>query len=288
MTSKVSRRSVLGVMALAGSAALVGRVPAQAQTGGNLLERLRSAKMAKVAIAAQPPYSELLPDGTLGGIGPAVSKAVMDKLGVPKLEAVVVPYGDMIPGLMAGRWDFISACLSVTQARCKQVNYAPPIVFDPVTAAYLADLKEVPASFEEMAKRGLNVGVIAGAYILPKMRGIFAADKLVTFPDTNALVEGLSIKRVDLAIGANSGFLVVQKAGKIDFKISKPVADLLPAGSGPAFRPTDTELYDAFHKEVMAMKASGEIAKLNEQFGFIYDRAQYDKVTMTEACQVAI
>lgn len=287
MTLIWSRRRVLGAMAIAGSGALMTRQSVQAQTGGNLLERLRSQKMAKVAIAAQPPYSELLPDGTLGGIGPAVSKAVMDKLGVPKLEGIVVPYGDMIPGLMAGRWDFVSACLSVTQARCKQVNYSPPIVFDPVTGAYIGD-KNVPTSFDAIAKSGMSVGVISGAYILPKLRSMMAADKLITFPDTNALVDGVAAKRVDIGLGANSGFIVVQKAGKVDFKISKPMTDMLPAGSGPAFRQTDNELFDAFSKEVMAMKQSGEIAKLNAQYGFVYDREQYDRVTMQEACQVAI
>src|SRR3954470_19026950 len=106
-----SRRNVLGALATASSAGVITMRPTVAQTGNGLLERLRKDKVAKVAIAAQPPFSEMLPDGTLAGLGPTVTKAVMEKLGVPKLEGIVVPYGEIIPGLMAGRWDFVAACL---------------------------------------------------------------------------------------------------------------------------------------------------------------------------------
>jgi polar amino acid transport system substrate-binding protein len=230
----------------------------------------------------------MLQDGTLTGIGPTVAKAVMDKLGVPKLEGIVVPYAEMIPGLMAGRWDFVAGCLAITQARCKQVFYSPPIVFDPVTAAYTDDFKDPPKSMAEIGQRKMHVGIISGGYMVPMMRSLTTPDKISLFPDTAALMDGLLAKRVDVAVGANSGFTTFQKQRKVPFSISKPMADMQPPGSGPAFRPTDTELFDAFQKEVLAMKKSGEIAKLNEQFGFLYVREQYDSVTMAEACQRAM
>ena len=288
MQDNWSRRSVLGALAATGSGALIGAPAVHAQSGSNLLERLRSEKVAKVAIAEQPGYSEMLPDGTLTGIGPTVAKTVMNKLGVPKLEGIVVPYGEMIPGLMAGRWDFVSACLSITQARCKQVLYSPPIVFDPVTAAYTDDLKDPPTSMAEIGERKLQVGIISGGYMVPKMRSLASLEKISIFPDTPALMDGLLAKRIDVALGANLGFTTYQKLRKVAFNLTKPMTDIKPAGSGPAFRYSDMELFDAFQKEVLAMKKSGEIAKLNEQFGFFYTRDEYDSVTMAEACQRAI
>jgi polar amino acid transport system substrate-binding protein len=272
---------------VAGGSALLGAPAVRAQTG-NLLERLRKDKVAKVAIAAQPPYSEMLPDGTLAGLGPMVVKSVMTKLGVPKLEGIVVPYGEMIPGLMAGRWDFVGGCLSITQARCKQVMFSPPICFDPVTGAYRDDLKDPPASMAEIGQRKMQVGIISGGYMVPMMRSLTTPDKISIFPDNAALMDGLLAKRIDIAIGANSGFTSFKKQRQVAFNITKPMTDMEPAGSGPAFRTTDTELLEAFSTEVLALKKSGEVAKYNEQLGFVYFRDLYDTVTMTESCKRAI
>ena len=124
--------------------------------------------------------------------------------------------------------------------------------------------------------------------MVPKMRSLTTLDKISIFPDNAALMDGLLAKRVEVAIGMNSGFTTFQKQRQIAFKISEPMADLQPSGCGPAFRPTDRDLFDAFQKEVLAMKKSGEVAKLSEQFGFLYLRDEYDNLTMMEACQEAI
>jgi polar amino acid transport system substrate-binding protein len=283
-----SRRNVLGALATAGGAGLITMQPTAAQTGGGLLEKLRKDKVAKVALAAQPPFSEMLPDGTLTGLGPTVTKIVMEKLGVPKLEGIVVPYGEIIPGLMAGRWDLVAACLSITQVRCKQVLYSDPICFDAVVVAHPADMASPPKSMAEIGTQGLKVGLINGAYMLPMMRNLTSADKISVFPDTAALIDGMLGKRVDVALATYTGFVAVQKQRSTTFKISLPMSDIKSAGSGPAFRPNDMDLFEAFEKEVKAMKQSGEVARINEQFGFQYIREMYDPVTMKEACAVAI
>jgi polar amino acid transport system substrate-binding protein len=282
-----SRRSVLGGLAAVGSG-LVTMRPSAAETDNGLLARLRKAKVAKVAIAAQPPFSEMLPDGSLAGLGPTVTKIVMEKCGVPKIEGIVVPYGEIIPGLMAGRWDFVAACLSITQVRCKQVLYSDPICFDTVVVGYPQEMEKPPASMAELGKQGLKVGLINGAYMLPMMRGLTTPDKISVFPDVPALIDGMLGRRVDVALATYTGFVAIRKHRQTPFKISPPMTDIKSAGAGPAFRRTDTDLFDAFEKEVKAMKQSGEVAKLNEQLGFQYIRELHDNITMKEACAVAI
>jgi polar amino acid transport system substrate-binding protein len=284
----LSRRNVMSGLA-AGAAGLIGAPAAFAQTPGGLLERLRREKVAKVAIAPQPPYSELLPDGTMAGLGPTVAQTIMTKLGVPKLEGVAVPYGELIPGLMAGRWDFVAACLSITKPRCNQVQYSSPICFDSSVVAYLpADLPEPPKTAVEIGKRGLIVGVLAGGYQIPYLRTVIPSENILQFPDTAALGDVLLIKRIQVALAAYSGLSAVQKNRNPSFSISPPLPDIRIAGSGPAFRPNDTDLFDAFEKELRAMKDSGEIARLNEQFGFQYVRSLDDPITMKEACAIAL
>jgi polar amino acid transport system substrate-binding protein len=288
VTGDWSRRRFLGAFAAGGGAELLATSRACSQTSNGILERLRREKIAKVALAAQPPFSEMLPDGALNGLGPTVAQAVMDRLGVPKLEGIVVPYGEIIPGLMAGRWDFVAACLSITQARCKQDIHFSPICFDPVVIAYLNDRENLPTSISEIGKQGLKVGLISGAYMLPMTRKLASPDKVTVFPDAAALIDGLSGRRVDVALATSAGFILLQQRRSAPFKISQPMTDVKPAGSGPAFRSDDLDLIDAFERELKAMKVSGEIARVNEQFGFRYSRSLYDDISMKEACLVAI
>jgi len=101
------------------------------------LARLQAAKKVRVGIANQPPYSALNPDGSITGAGPDITKAIMERLGITQIEGVTATYGELIPGMLADRWDFVSACLTITDARCKQIVFADPLVFDGTAIVYL-------------------------------------------------------------------------------------------------------------------------------------------------------
>ena len=115
---------------------------AAAQPEGGLLERLRKQGVAKVGIANAPPFSQLRPDGTMTGVGPAVAQRVLEKLGVPRLEGAIATYGELIPGMLAGRWDFVAASMTITKERCGQVLYADPITFEGPSIITSPDLAE--------------------------------------------------------------------------------------------------------------------------------------------------
>jgi polar amino acid transport system substrate-binding protein len=282
-----NRRDLIRFGGGAISAAAVMRSGAALAQGGGLLAQLREKQVARVAFAAQPPYSELKPDGSLSGIAPIVSQTIMQRLGVPKLEGITVTYAEIIPGLMAGRWDFIAACLAISGTRCKQVSYADPIVFDPAVVAYLpSEVSDVPNTVEAIGKTGLKTGTIAGLYALRQVQHAIGAN-LTIFPDNAALIDGMINKRVQVALCSLTGFKLIQTMRTTQFKVSEPLTDILIAGSGPAFRQTDTDLYQAFQGEMRKMRQSGEIAALNQQFGFTYVREKYDAMTAERACEIA-
>ncbi|MES0885417.1 transporter substrate-binding domain-containing protein, partial [Roseibium sp. SCP14] len=93
----LAKAAVVSGLALAG--ALSG--PAHAS---DKLDELRAAGTAKIAIANEPPYSSIDGEGNIGGAAPDVARAVLNELGIQNVEAVVVDYGAMIPGLLAGRF----------------------------------------------------------------------------------------------------------------------------------------------------------------------------------------
>ena len=90
------------------------------------LEDLREQGYATVAVANEPPYSDIKGDGYVTGAAPDVARAVMAKLGVPELRAKVVGYGAMIPALMARRVDMATSGLYIKPKRCESIIYSEP------------------------------------------------------------------------------------------------------------------------------------------------------------------
>ena len=137
MTHLWKRRGVLGAIGAVGASAFVG--PAVAQQG--TLEKLKKAGSIKIGIADNLPWSKLNPDGTLSGIGPTIIAQVAKRLGIPKVEAVVGTYGELIPGLLAGRWDMVGASLTISPERCAQVIFADPFYRKGETPRYFGFVK---------------------------------------------------------------------------------------------------------------------------------------------------
>ena len=269
MTRALSRRSFVKVFAASG-AVLTTRDALRAAPAPSSLEALRKSGAVRIGVANEPPYSGLAPDGTLTGFAPALVQTIMGRLGVPHVSGVVAPYGQLIPGLMAGRWDFIGASLTISAARCAQVRYSDPITFDGGVIFFRPqDLKERPSSVHDIAKMHLTVGVLLGGNSsqICAAAGV-SSDRVRQFPDAPSLIDGMLGKRIDVALSTYSSTRDILKKRQVEATLVYPVPDAPPHGSGPAFRSDDKDLYDSFQRELRAMKASGEFVTLARTFGF--------------------
>ena len=225
----LSKRSYLGRAVLGGIVAIICGVTsvaasAQSVPQGGVLDKLRKAGVVKIALVNAPPYGTMSPDGTVGGLGPTVVKTIMARLGVPKVEGVISTYGELIPGLMAGRWDIIGATMTITPARCQQVTFSDPEFIEGLGFAYVpADVPSPPKSIKEIGEKLDQIGVKSGSNELAVMQASAAAGRKGTvsqFPDNAAMLEGLQSKRVQLVVGGvmvlraerdrrNNGFEVI-------------------------------------------------------------------------------
>jgi polar amino acid transport system substrate-binding protein len=279
----IARRAVLTAAGAAALSFANAARPSYAEAG--LLAKLRTDKKVRVGIANEPPYSVLNPDGTMTGISPTIVKIIMTRLGVPNIEGYVAGYGQLIPGMQAGRWDFVGACLSITKLRCEQVMYAAPLVFD---ADAIVSLKsgpsESPKSIADLAKLGVTVGVLPGGAEFRELlaNGVKLAN-IRQFPNDMSIVDGLLAKRVPFALMGSAPLPLLIKQRSLELKIASPVPDDPPRGAGCAFRKENTDLYDAFQKELEAMRASGEYQKIAHQYGF-ETPPEYMKLTVQELC----
>lgn len=251
------------------------------------LAELRQAGVVKIGVANQPPYSGVNPDGSITGIAPTIVQMVMAKLGVPKVEGIVAPYGQLIPGLQAKRWDMIGAALTITKERCGQVLYVDPVTFDGGVIVFdTAEVKSPPKTIADAASAKLKVGALTGSYLVKKLIDLgIAQDNIAQFPDNPSLFDGIAAERVQVGV-TTYGAVLSLKTARPSFGISYPLPEDAPRGSAPAFSTADTELHALFQKELRALKQDGTFLKLSQQFGFEVP-AGMSIPNVEEACQRA-
>lgn len=268
----LARRDALKGIGLVGLGSVSGSAFAQvaAGTGRELLAKLQAAKKVRVGIANQPPFSALNPDGTLTGATPTITKKIMDRLGIPEIQGFIATYGELIPGMLADRWDFVSASLTITKPRCAQVRFADPMIFNGANiVAPKGHPGPMPKRFSELAKGNFVVGAPAGGADVKALLGAgVSPDNIRQFTNDQSELDGLFAKRIDFAIMAPGPVRLLIKQRNIELDVTYPVEDDPPRGSSCAFRIQDTDLYDAYVKELRAMRASGELTAILTEFGF--------------------
>lgn len=264
------RRAVAASAAALIAPTLLAPPPTLAQDQG-LLARLQASKRVRVGIANQPPFSALNPDGTLTGVAPTISQIVMRRLGITEMEGFVGSYGELVPGMLAGRWDYISACLTVTEPRCRQVTYSDPITSDRRCIVTLKGEK-APKKIAEL--KDYVVGLLAGGadFRLVQVRGVPLAN-LRQFPNDTALLDGLLARRFQVQFGSHPGIVdMIRKRGlENDLVMIYPIEDDGVSFAACAFRKEAADLHAAFQRELRAIKASGEFTKVVSSFGFDVD-----------------
>ena len=97
-----------------------------AEAHATTLEQGKSEGFLRGSNANEKPYAFMDADGNAKGIGPEVATAVWKALGVKDVAWSVTPFGTLIPGLKARRYDFVGAEMNILPDRCKQVAFTDP------------------------------------------------------------------------------------------------------------------------------------------------------------------
>lgn len=92
---------------------------------GDLLAQLQDAGTITVGFAGEAPYS-FEEDGDLTGATVALHREIFGELGIDNVEGVAVDFGSLIPGLNAGRFDAVSAGMSILPERCEEAAFTEP------------------------------------------------------------------------------------------------------------------------------------------------------------------
>jgi len=235
------------------------------------LARLKEQGFARIAIANEPPWTEVKADGKVSGAAPEVARAVLAKLGVPEVVASISEYGAMIPGLQARRFDLVTAGLFIKPERCAAVIFSEPDLCDAESFAVKKGNPLGLMTYGDIAKHAsAKVGAPGGGTEerLALEAGV-PRDRVVVVPDAQSGVKMLQDGRIDVyALPILSISDLLKKANDPNLEMIAPIAGTPVYCAGAAFNSKDADLRDAYDKALAELKASGEFAKIVEPYGF--------------------
>lgn len=260
-------------IASAATGVLLAAAAAGAALGQTTLEKAKEAGYIRVGFANEAPFGFATPDGKLTGEAPEVAKAVLAKMGIGEVDGVLTEFGSLIPGLKAGRFDIIAAGMFVNPARCQEIAFSEPsygigqaMLVPKGNPKGIADYASIAGNPD--LKLAVMSGAVEGGYA--EEAGV-AMDQIVSLPDQSSLVAAVQAGRADAA--SLSALSIADMAKKADgVESTKPfgeVAGKSVKGHGAfGFRKEDTDLLEAFNKELAAFLGSPEHIALVEPLGF--------------------
>ncbi|AZM62074.1 ectoine/hydroxyectoine ABC transporter substrate-binding protein EhuB [Streptomyces sp. WAC 01420] len=285
-----SRRSLLAGVAALGALAATGcsRVATASDTeGGELLERLRAQGVARLGIAGEIPFGYIDKNGELTGEAPELAKVIFKRLGVDRVQPVPTEFGSLIPGLNSQQFDIVAAGMYINPERCEQVIFSDPDyqMLDSfiVRKGNPLGLRDYADVVEKKAKFATGTGYAEIAYA--EEAGYDRGDILIV-PDQVAGLNAVETGRADVFAGtALTTREVVKKSTKAEVtEPFKPIVGGEPHvdGGAFAFRPSESNLRDAFNRELHKLKESGELLRILKPFGFTEN--EMTDMTAKELC----
>ena len=237
-----------------------------------LLAELQEAGTVTVGVANEVPYGSVGEDGQPTGIGPDVARAVLAELGIDEMQAEVVEFDSLIPGLQAGQFDLITAGMYITPARAAQVYFSDP---DYCVAESLGVPAGNPEGIEDFQtfvdNPDLTIAVASGTVEVDYVEDAGIPDEQVqTFGDIDPMYRALEAGEVDAVTGTLA--TVETQAAARDgiealpgfFPVDADGNDVYPCG-GHAF--DDEEFRDAFNEVLNRFREDGTTKEIILEYG---------------------
>ncbi|MBN9044279.1 MAG: ectoine/hydroxyectoine ABC transporter substrate-binding protein EhuB [Rhizobiales bacterium] len=240
------------------------------------LEQIKKDGYIRGATANEVPYGYMDTNGAAKGIGPDVAAAVFKSMGVKEIDWTVTPFGSLIPGLKARRFDFVAAEQNILPDRCKQVQFTTP------NSSYGEGLlvpKGNPKnlhSYDDIKKDpSLKIAIVSGADQLDFAHGLGIPDSQIVMIQANA--DAPSTVQTGRADAYAATELTVAELVKNDtsgkLEQAEPFTDPVINGKsvrsygGFDFRPEDKGLFKAFNTALAAFKKTDDYKKILMSYG---------------------
>jgi polar amino acid transport system substrate-binding protein len=282
----ISRRRLLALALPAGAAVACGR------PSGTTLERARAAGAIRIGISGERPYSYANAEGRVTGAQPEVARAVLERIGVSELDAVQVPFHELIPRLREGQFDLVAAGMTVTPDRCREVAFTrPDFVAFPAFLVREGNPRRID-SFRDVARSDVRLAVLDGAAEIGYARAAGVPDDQLEIVDSQSeLFRRVADERVPAGVLTRISLLDELRrnpgSGVEVTDAVEPVVDgrrIVP-GAAFAVRIGENDLLAAFDRELAALQASNEWLRITEPFGFTRENLPPPDLTTEALCR---
>ncbi len=222
------------------------------------------------------PYEFTDAAGAITGYDPALLELIAKDLGV-KIEYRSMAFSGIIPGLIAGSFDFTSTALNVTAERAQRIAYTIPVsksvsavlrrkgdtavdASDPMKLAGLRAAVKQTSTPEKVTKAQSEAIVAQGGKPI----------SLISVETTEQTLTALGTKRADFIIDDMSVLAQIMKDRPGQFELAGSIGntDYIAWGT----RKDDPELTAYLNEALQKLKTTGKMKELQEKFlGLSFD-----------------
>ena len=257
--------------------------------GEGLLSSLQDKGVVKIGFANEKPYA-FEEDGELQGGAVAIAKAVFENLGIEEVDGHLSDFGQLIPGLGAGKFDVITAGMAISPDRCESVDFGEPeIQYGEGLIVATGNPENLRSYADIAANPDITVAVMSGATEKDfMMREGVDEKQIMMVPDIPASFAAVESGRAQATTGTEMTIKMALESAnkdKLEFveDFVQPDIEGVPSYGAAAFRIDDDELREAYNAELKKLKESGKIAELIEPFGFTEEMNVVDPALTTES-----
>jgi polar amino acid transport system substrate-binding protein len=255
--------------AVAGAALLLSCLVAQAAAADTLDDIKKRGHMVVAIDPTFSPYEFTTADGAITGYDPELLQLIAKDVGLT-VEFQKMAFDGVIPGLIAGSFDFTSTALNVTAERAKRIAYTIPV--SKTQNVVLTTSAPRVTSAEPLALAGHTVAVKQGTQPESLMKQI-SKDLVAAGKPAIDILSLQTVQQTVDALGANRADFVVddiavlteaaEKSGGAD-KIVGNIGEPIYIAWG--VRKTDEKLQQMLDDELKKLQKSGQMKALQEKY----------------------
>ncbi|GAB3596190.1 transporter substrate-binding domain-containing protein [Corynebacterium faecale] len=244
-----------------------------------------------IGIAGEVPYSYLNDSGDPEGATVALAERIFGEEMGFDVEADLVNWDNLIPGLQAERFDAISAGMSITPDRCREAAFAEPEIMyttalvveegNPFDVYTLDDVQAAIENGEDITLSVLTAGIEAN----------YATEMGLDYQGVGSADEGLEMVqggRSDVfAMTAISLNQMAENASGVEVTegFVQEINGVKQYGAGSTvFRLDDTETLNEYNEHLAALKESGELLEILSDYGFTEAEVPPMDMTAQDLC----
>lgn len=277
----------LGALALA----LAG-CTSTAPTGddaGSTLEQLREEGSITLAIASEQPYSWVDENGEPTGATIAMHERIFSELGIENIEVEEVAWDNLIPGLNAGRWDAVSAGMSILPERCEEAAFSDPEIMYTTTLAVPAGNPQNLSDLDSVVEAGdVTLAVQSGAIEDGYAKDLGISDTVqvdTASAGLEAVQSGLADAFALTAVSLNWMTEDVDDLETTEAFVQEIDGTPQVGAGATVFRQGDTELLEAYNEELATITGDEQTyLDLVEPFGFTAENLPPADLTTEQLC----